>query len=283
MKKFMGSTEERIAARRKLLGNPYAGLNDTGGIDGMAPRKIANNNTGESKPTTFLSRRHNPSGWIEKKARDLQVMLWNERNTFWPEGVPSDTTKLLDPSKAINCIGYDYDLSEYLGEFHDESSQVAGIIDRKAKRISISRRLPYNTLRFTAAHELGHAVLHSQAIMHRDRPLDGSAQNHGSREPMEIEADKFAAYFLMPDKLVRQRFNDIFDESQFMLSEHTAFALDPSDPQGIIAQCTSSRDLAIKLAKADHYNGRHVRSLATQFGVSITAMAIRLEELGMIS
>lgn len=62
--------------------------------------------------------------------------------------------------------------------------------------------------RFTAAHELAHAVLH------RDRMgrfiSDASVNESGEAvEPMEREADRFAAQLLMPEKILRKRAEEL--------------------------------------------------------------------------
>jgi hypothetical protein len=49
------------------------------------------------------------------------------------------------------------------------------------------------------------------------------------------------------------------------------------------ARCRSERDLAKVLASAQHYNGSHFKSLSERFGVSVGAMAIRIEELSLIT
>lgn len=55
--------------------------------------------------------------------------------------------------------------------------------------------------RFTAAHELGHFVLeHPEDSLDREVRMPGHTQG---RDPREIEADAFAAEFLMPKWLVR--------------------------------------------------------------------------------
>jgi len=48
-------------------------------------------------------------------------------------------------------------------------------------------------------------------------------------------------------------------------------------------KCRTLRDLAMLLAGTQQYNGRFFDSLAKQFGVSIAAMAIRIEELNLAS
>jgi Zn-dependent peptidase ImmA (M78 family) len=119
--------------------------------------------------------------------------------------------------------------------------------------------------------------------MHRDRPIDGKIQNNKPRERLEIEADKFATYFLMPAKLVKSKFREIFGTiDRFTLNNDTAFALDSSDPDGLLTTCKTRRELAKTLAKAEVYNSKHVVSLSKYFGVSIEAMAIRIEEMDLV-
>lgn len=296
--KYSKATSEQITDRRRLLQNPVAFLNDAGDFDGVVQNKRVDGNQELLHPYAFIddaeensSQHHKRSGkeskryaWIERKAHELHINIWKRRHQLLPEGVPADPVQLLDPSIAIQCIGYEYDLAEDLGEFldHGSNSKIAGIIDRSAKRISISRSLPYKTLRFTAAHEIGHALLHRETLMHRDRPIDGSAKMRVPRETIEIEADKFATYFLMPAKLIRERFESIFGvRGKFSLTDDTAFALDPAGADDLIYQCKSLRDLTRILANTGRYNGRQVNSLAVQFGVSGEAMAIRIEELGL--
>ncbi len=60
-------------------------------------------------------------------------------------------------------------------------------------RISIERRI------FSAAHELGHLLLHLDAY-----DVDASAENKDE----EREADQFAGHFLMPDEAFREEWND---------------------------------------------------------------------------
>lgn len=255
-----------ISESRRKYKNPYAHLNGKGIFDASI-----------SAPISYAS--------IERIVRNLQKNIWKNRHRLWPEGVPTDPVNLLDPSIAIKSIGFDFELAESLGNFVGQGakSEVAGIIDRFAGRISISRRLPYQTLRFTAAHELGHALLHKETMLHRDRPMDGSYQKQNQRLPIEIEADKFATYFLMPEKLLRERFAEIFGvRDSFILTDDTAFALEPANPELLLNKCKSSRDLSRILAKAGKYNSRQVVTLVEQFDVSVEAMAIRIEELGLV-
>ncbi len=300
----------KIAASRKLYQDPYAYLDGNGDYDAYMPNRIHSSkelhpyarlnilesvdefNSNQSKETLNSTVQQYGSHFsekikcshkdIESKVRELQLEIWSRRNEFWPEAIPTDPVKLLDPFVAAKCIGYKYVEAEFLGQGSDK--EIAGIVDRINKQISISRRFKKNVSRFTAAHELGHALLHQEATMHRDRPMDGSSKSNEPRDAMEIEADKFATCFLMPEKLVRARFQQVFGvKGTFVLSDNTAFALDSNNPEGLFNQCRTTRVLARILASVEQYNGRHMHSLANQFSVSVEAMAIRIEELGLIS
>jgi Zn-dependent peptidase ImmA (M78 family) len=100
---------------------------------------------------------------------------------------------------------------------------------------------------FTLAHEIGHWVLHVPAARRRQLLLPGMERmrdstcgtGQGSAARREQQADRFAAYLLMPARLLLPRCED-FDLSRFP--------------------------------------ARY--KLRDEFGVSITAMNLRLKELG---
>lgn len=306
--KYSKASYKQIGISRKLLQDPYAHLNGDGVLEALAkvnsdqllhpyayiedsdaymPRNdqqpVPDGYVKDSYAASRISKQYS---WIEEKVRDIHLDIWGKRHELWPEGVPVDPVALLDPDMASKCIGYDFHLAEFLGEVHNVGTEkeIAGVIDRIGKRISVSRRFDVSTRRFTAAHELGHALLHQEARMHRDRPINGVRQSREPRDTMEIEADKFAAYFLMPEKLVRARFKMVFgDVDVFVLTDDTGFALDPGNSMDLLNARKTLRDLSRVLASADYYNGRHMNSLSAQFGVSVETMAIRIEELGLVS
>ena len=71
--------------------------------------------------------------------------------------------------------------------------------------------------RFTAAHELGHYLLHRDLIdgkVHMDRLyVDGGNDNPNAplNPPHEVQANKFAADLLMPARELRKRFDPQID------------------------------------------------------------------------
>lgn len=87
------------------------------------------------------------------------------------------------------------------------------------KRIVVNSGHHPNRQRFTIAHEIGHHVLHAThlneqvhvdaIVMRRDK-----ASRYGT-EPVEIEANAFAAELLMPTSLIKQYRNiDINNDEQ---------------------------------------------------------------------
>lgn len=289
------SLNEIISESRYLLHNPYAYLNEDGGYEAI----IDPLNKNKSDPITFSpdfirghalknqKERHERSysfSEIEQIVKNLQNKLWKHRRSIWTGVIPSNPIDILDPVIAIRTIGYDYDLSESLGQIFISGKlmEVAGVINNSANEIKISRQFQPTIRNFTAAHELGHAILHDANGLHRDRPLDGTSVGE-PREALELEADKFASYFLMPSKLIRSRFEQFFCTSQFLITEETLFALFSGKSTKLRDKIKSIRDLSRILANAEYYNGKYFDSLANQFKVSSEAMAIRLEELELVA
>jgi hypothetical protein len=284
---------KRILENRQLLQNPYAYLNERGGYDAVLndssssphfyPIMPPKNNRGGSLTNGNNEKEIRFShAQIEQTATKLLNKMWKYKSQIWSSDVPVDPMDIRDPLVALNFIGYDYELSESLGQFSrgGKFMEVAGIIDSSSKNVCISRQFEPIIRNFTAAHELGHAMLHNAKGLHRDRSLDGSKKS--SREPIEGEADKFATYFLMPRKLVKKKFEHIYGTECFSINEETLFAFSPGTSKDITQKCKTLRDLSRILANVEHYNGRYFNSLAKQFHVSTEALAIRLEELELI-
>ena len=77
---------------------------------------------------------------------------------------------------------------------------VAGFIYSSSSKILICCRKEdsYTRKRFTLAHELGHYLLHT------DEKFECSSDINDSSSPEEIEANRFAAYLLVPDHLLKK-------------------------------------------------------------------------------
>jgi Zn-dependent peptidase ImmA (M78 family) len=280
--KFKEASREEIARSRWLLQNPYAHEDESGGFSALSSRSHEQVGAFTATPQEIAKEYRHSHVEIERHARNLHKSIWQNRNKIWSNAVPSNPIDMLDPVIALKFIGYDCDLDETLGQFHSDGRliEVAGTIDKFSAKVHISRQFKNNVQNFTAAHELGHALLHQTSGLHRDRPLDGATI---SRDPVEREADKFASFFLMPRKLIKTTFEKFFLTDKFFLNEETAFALGFGDYMELKEKVKTLRQLSVMLASAEHYNGRHFISLANQFRVSTEAMAIRLEELELLA
>lgn len=333
----MLASKDQIKADRLRMNNPYAHLDEDGGLSALLPKSrlgsghnpYASLNNGDnsdevwpvldmsaqpgavvSKPEAeamhpLQSGHQNPYALIQqdeqppvlifpdmpadqqghialqqvaKAARQLAHSTYIERDSLWPEGVPEEPVQLLNPEKAFYLLGYAYHEVDTLGEI-EPGVDVAGIIDKDRKEVFISRRYPVAVRNFTAAHELGHAIMHQQSGLHRDKPIDGSAG--GQRDSIEKEADYFAACFLMPEKLVCSVFKQRFPE-EVLNHEVLRDLLNRKNDKKTEKQLKTSRGLARALAGLDSINGHAVPSLAEYFKVSVEAMAIRLEQLELV-
>nr|WP_321416139.1 cyclodeaminase/cyclohydrolase family protein [uncultured Allomuricauda sp.] len=221
---------------------------------------------------------------IEKLASDIQNLIWLNRTTIWNKNVPDHPTKVLKPNIVLKkALGYNYAVTNriYLSENGNEDYETAGLIDQKQRIVLVSNRFEKNVQNFTSAHELGHALLHKQTVLHRDRPIDGLGRQV-SRNSIEYQADRFATHFLMPSKLIKSIFKELFLTDKFIINEDNAFNLIQDSPRKLRADSKNLRGLALKLASAESFNNQNFKSISNLFGVSISAMAIRLEELEVL-
>ncbi|WP_336346689.1 ImmA/IrrE family metallo-endopeptidase [Pseudomonas monsensis] len=156
------------------------------------------------------------------------------------------------------------------------------MIDRQSNKIAVATEFGDKVELFTGAHEIGHLVLHEETVMHRDRAFDGSPLQT-PRPPVEREADRFAACFLMPQKLLKERFEFMFCcKGQLRFSDAIAFHLDPINPDRLLYASKDSWERELALARCTRFNNRNLVSLAQQFGVSDSAMCIRIKELDLV-
>lgn len=78
-------------------------------------------------------------------------------------------------------------------------SQVSGFFRKSDNTIVVNKEISPNRMTFTIAHELGHALLHQEYIKEtRYRPVFRTNVHVKDKPVEEIEADTFAANFLVP-------------------------------------------------------------------------------------
>jgi hypothetical protein len=153
--------------------------------------------------------------------------------------------------------------------------QVMGAIWMEEREVWIDQSLdpaehPRNEgrYRFTLAHEIGHWVLHRHQVaqarrvpLFTGRPAPTIICRTASRKKsIEIQADRFASYLLMPEELLRRQWQELTGSSGAYVAEDELAAL------------------------GDHSGGtvKIAKWMATDFKVSGQAMQIRLTDLGLI-
>ncbi len=106
---------------------------------------------------------------IDERASELRAIVWKNRSELWPQ-IPShaDPVQFLDPDGAFRLLGYDFDLSESLGLSRTAfgTFEVAGLLEALPGSVRVSRQMKPEVRLFTAAHELGHIVLHPSCWRH---------------------------------------------------------------------------------------------------------------------
>jgi len=135
---------------------------------------------------------------IEKEVRRLQKEIWNAREVrYQMSGVP-DIPTIFDPRNVADHCELFYEERERLDTDYHGGGGAAGVCRRDRSTILVSTRFSYEVRRFTAAHEIGHFMLHphiGDRTLHREFPIEGM---NAQRTPIEKEADYYAACLLMP-------------------------------------------------------------------------------------
>ena len=222
---------------------------------------------------------------IQNQARHIHKEIWANKHLLWPDQQLTPL-QMLSPEVAAEILGLTYVEFQELDSgpfiFRGKRMRIAGLLDRQAKKIAVATQFSKEIVKFTAAHEVGHWLLHPNEIMHRDRPIDGSNNLEEARPIIEKEADYFAACFLMPENLLITKFEEVFGKEPFIFDDAASFNMNPSDPDMLLNANKDSLDREFALARCTAYNGRQIYSLSKKFGVSDSAMAIRLKELRLI-
>lgn len=222
---------------------------------------------------------------IERGAADLRTQVLKYVRSRRPDA--KDARRYLHPKHAFEMMGVTYeerpDLDMELRVVGERTgvkrSVIAGRLDRRSKIVATSESSPPAERRFTAAHELGHWMLHEVQIEHRDRPIDVLAP----RPLREREADEFAVAYLMPPKWIAKDLADRFGSVPISVDEHLAWWLDQTDCERLLKP---SKDADFERARAiaicTNVGRGHFRSMREAYGVTATAMAWRLIELDLI-
>ena len=199
---------------------------------------------------------------------------------------PTNARLYLHPRYAATVLGYDFqvrgDLDAELRSVDAAAARkrgvITGLLDRDERVIAVSERYSPEEQRFTGAHELGHLVLHPDLpTMHRDR------NDRPTRDPLERDANQFAAAYLMPAKWIRDDILDKFGECPLRVNDTLAWWLDREDPERFLhADRKRDVDLALAVASCTSLGNGHFCSMHNEYGVTAQAMAWRLIDLEVI-
>lgn len=144
------------------------------------------------------------------------------KNSIWTVETPSDVFKYatfqrlkfsIDPFSYTESLGLSYNIEDL-----NDDSQL-GRFDVKRKHITLNSRGMdnKNRFRFTMAHELGHFLLQAPLFQQQGIVSVGESETTlslGKNESrrVEIQANKFASYLLMPKDIVEALYVIYFDK-----------------------------------------------------------------------
>lgn len=217
---------------------------------------------------------------IENLARDIQISLFQNKDVLVWKNVPERPIDLLNTKEVLKLLNYQSKEELSLGT-NEVNEEIAGIIDTSLFEVRVSKMYSKDIMNYTMAHELGHALPHNDMISHRERPFDNYSDKV-KRPLKEYQADKFASYFLMPRKLVASTFQKKFGTTLLKLDQETAFNLTNSSLSSLKKKVKNLRDWSRIVANCNMIGINPVDSMSKTFNVSVEAMAIRLEELGLV-
>jgi Zn-dependent peptidase ImmA (M78 family)/formiminotetrahydrofolate cyclodeaminase len=230
----------------------------------------------DSKQRTFRTETD-----IESLAEKVHEIANTHSKVIWGMKDPETQMELIDPQRILRkACGYQV---RSLGESDAKANPkfiTAGIIDQSKRMVLLYNGVDSNVQNFTAAHELGHALMHNQTVLHRDRPIDGTKMD--KLNPIEYQANRFAGYYLMPSDLVREAFKNIFGTSVVKFDENAAKGIFNRELSEMRKSIKDRRAYSREVAGLDFVRGKSVQSISRFFNVSIETMAIRLEELGLV-
>ncbi len=222
---------------------------------------------------------------IHRKATTLRKQVLEYVRSRFPDA--KNARQYLHPKYAFEMMGFTYEERPDLdmemrvvgGSAGIKRSVIAGRLDRLGKTVTTSESSPPDERLFTAAHELGHLLLHGYAIEHRDRPINLLTK----RPKREREADEFAAAYLMPRKWIAKDLKNRFGSIPLRVDENLAWWLDKTDHERLLRP---GKDADLERARAvsicTNIGEGHFRSIKDEYGVTATAMALRLVELDLI-
>ena len=131
--------------------------------------------------------------------------------------------KVVPPIPVFDIIEYlGYDLDFRKDGIYEDKNILGGLnVDEKTVEINENLSHQEGRMNFTAAHETGHIILHAPIYSEQNKGHESNTQTADKlnilcrkdegfegdkKEPEEWQADKFAAYLLMPSAIIKKTF-----------------------------------------------------------------------------
>jgi Zn-dependent peptidase ImmA (M78 family) len=99
------------------------------------------------------------------------------------------------------CQKEGFQVEYFQSEKNSKEYEIEGAFYRKENKILINSTRPAQRMAFTLARELGHALMHGDI----DRDILLTDGKSSSPDHLAEEANKFAAYLLMPEHMIKQQ------------------------------------------------------------------------------
>ena len=225
--------------------------------------------------------------WIRSQARELSVKTWTHVREKQKGKLKLVNMLPFAPRVTITeVLEWSFNEPREIGHIEvvgGAEREIAGILERKSRTITVASKFSSQIRRFTAAHELGHLVLHRAIQSFRESPITDERLQQQRRTPIEREADLFGAEYLMPSRLVqdlyRRSFGDVLESSSIDegISFYFAGGHSISDLRAM-----DLLDLAKIVAQTPPITTADSRPLTEIFGVSAFAMAMQLLDLALV-
>jgi IrrE N-terminal-like domain len=235
-----------------------------------------------STPSAKYGRSQTSLAEMEAIAREIQVDVWKNQDKLW-RAPPVDLIDFFEPGVAVNRQGFKIENVNSIGYLVERGrrSEIAAELNNGRQLVRVATGFSMPVTRFTLGHELGHIILHPELeTVHRDLPLDKAGV---VRDPVEVEANRFSACYLMAKSLVINQFKVCYGTDHLKLDEDSSRLLFGVDIERAWFKYKSLRQITEFAARAGSFGQNHFRPLHSQFKVSPGAMAIRLEQLGLVS
>ena len=229
-----------------------------------------------------VKRKNSPSA----EAKNALRKLYDFQQSQTPYKLTLENFYPVDVECLTKILGWKVEKRDIAGysKFNEPLDAILDY-DQRTVFLSTGDNVAKGRLNFSLAHEIGHMVLHGEegySEMNRTRLTGGKKTTRFSLlDQYEVEADRFAAELLMPEKAVRAHFSKLFGQSEIVLGSGLAQKIiDTFNRKGRFKGEITRKELSKWVAIYKPSPGDI--PLAGFFDVSAQAMSIRLMDLLLV-